>query len=65
MDIVKRINANNKLVHVLSEYLSKHPEQRFIQALWNLKIIDSIDELIVDRYYEEPTATLKRIGYGE
>lgn len=55
------------------ETLCKNPELRFIQALWSLKIIDSkVEEgagheiiVPVDRFYEEPSETLKRIGYGE
>ena len=42
-------------------------------GLWSLKIIDSkVEEgagheiiVPVDRFYEEPSETLKRIGYGE
>lgn len=71
--IMNRIEANNKLLEILKETLCKNPELRFIQALWNLKIID--DKIIegnghdivvpVDRFYEEPAETLKRIGYEE
>lgn len=68
-----RIKANQRLLEILKETLCKNPDLRFIQALWALKIIDSKvkegsgHEIIVpvDRFYEEPSETLKRIGYGE
>lgn len=65
-----RIDANLKLLEILRETLCKNPELRFIQALWHLNIIDfnSMEKMsgqIVDRFYEEPVNTLKRIGYGE
>lgn len=68
---MNRIEANIKLLEILRETLCKNPELRFIQALWALKIIDSeivkedgMDVLsIIDRFYEEPSETLKRIGY--
>ena len=70
---MNRIKANIKLLEILRETLCKNPELRFIQALWTLKIIDSkVEEgagheiiMPVDRFYEEPTETLKRIGYEE
>lgn len=70
---MNRIEANLKLLEILRETLCKNPELRFIQALWSLKIIDSkVEEgagheiiVPVDRFYEEPSETLKRIGYGE
>ena len=63
---MNRIEANIKLLEILKETLCKNPELRFIQALWALKIIDSEDNReIVDRFYEEPSETLKRIGYKE
>lgn len=69
--IMNRIKANTKLLELLRETLCKNPELRFIQALWTLKIIDSkVEEgagheiiVPVDRFYEEPAETLKRIGY--
>lgn len=68
-----RIKANQRLLEILKETLCKNPDLRFIQALWALKIIDSKveegsgHEIIVpiDRFYEEPAETLKRIGYEE
>lgn len=70
---MNRIEANIKLLEILRETLCKNPELRFIQALWSLKIIDTEivkeDDMdiisIIDRFNEEPSETLKRIGYGE
>lgn len=60
------MTANQKLLKLLSGYLENNPDIRFIQALWNLGIIDHIpltkDKFtVVDRFYEEPETTLKRI----
>lgn len=65
-----RQEGNKKLLKLLEEYLTNNPDIRFIQALWNLKIID--DKIIegnghdivvpVDRFYEEPDETLERIS---
>lgn len=71
MNTADRIKANQRLLEILKETLCKNPDLRFIQALWTLKIIDSkVEEGVgheiivpVDRFYEEPTETLKRIGY--
>lgn len=73
MNIDNRIKANQRLLEILKETLCKNPDLRFIQALWALKIIDSRIEgdcgyevrVIEDRFYEEPSETLKRIGYEE
>ena len=71
-NVSERIKSNQKLLELLKETLCKNPELRFIQALWSLKIIDSkVEEgagheiiVPVDRFYEEPSETLKRIGQG-
>ena len=73
MNTADRIKANQRLLDILKETLCKNPDLRFIQALWALKIIDSkVEEgagheiiVPVDRFYEEPSETLKRIGYEE
>ena len=70
---MNRTKANQRLLEILKETLCKNPDLRFIQALWALKIIDSKVEkesgheiiVPVDRFYEEPSETLKRIGYEE
>lgn len=73
MNTADRIKANQRLLEILKETLCKNPDLRFIQALWALKIIDSkVEEgpgheiiVPVDRFYEESSETLKRIGYEE
>lgn len=60
-----RKKYNEKLLKKLEEYLSENPEIRFIQALWNLGIIDKANDVFVDRYYEEPIKTYKRIRKNE
>lgn len=61
---MNRIEANRKLLGLLEEALCKNPNLRFIQALWGLKIIDYDNNGdIIDRFYEESSETLKRIGY--
>lgn len=70
---MNRYKNNLILLNMLREYLENNPDIRFIQALWALKIIDSkVEEGVgheiivpVDRFYEEPSETLKRIGYEE
>ena len=63
---MNRIEANIKLLEILKETLCKNPNLRFIQALWALKIIDYNDKgAVIDRFYEEPSKTLERIGYSE
>lgn len=67
---MNRYKNNLILLNMLREYLDNNPDIRFIQALWALKIIDN--EIIegnehdiavpVDRFYEEPDETLKRIS---
>lgn len=67
---MNRKEGNEKLLQLLKDYLEANPDIRFIQALWNLNIID--DKIIegnghdivvlVDRFYEEPDETLKRIS---
>lgn len=74
MNTTDRIKSNQRLLEILKETLCKNPDLRFIQALWALKIIDSqvtmshgcgLITTPVDRFYEESSETLKRIGYSE
>lgn len=59
---LNRQESNEKLLELLKEALNKNPDLRFIQALWAIKVIDMNDSgLIYDRFYEEPSETLKRI----
>lgn len=65
---MSRKEDNEKLLKILKDYLEANPDIRFIQALWNLHIIDK-DPIWnpgeinppIDRFYEEPSETLKRI----
>lgn len=66
---MSRKEDNEKLLKILKDYLEANPDIRFIQALWNLNIIDkqTIDacgfeySFIIDRFSEEPNETLERI----
>lgn len=70
MDTADRIKYNNKILDIIKEYLCKHPDMRFIQALWALGIIDTMYRsiaghdvpIIIDRFSEEPNKTLERIA---
>ena len=53
---------NLQIINELMNYLLKHPEMRFIQALWAVGIIDRDGALTIrDRFYEEPDETLKKL----
>lgn len=54
----ERIIANTEILQIVAQYIKENPKQRFIQALWNLDIINKMD-----RYNEEPMITLKRIKH--
>ena len=56
-----RQEGNKKLLEILAKKLEENPDLRFIQTLWGLNIIDSDGYVIIDRFYEEPSETLKRI----
>lgn len=57
----RQIN-NFRILSELIQYSLLHPDLRFIQILWNLKVIDRNDDLeIKDRFYEEPEETLNRL----
>lgn len=67
---MNRKEENEKLLKILKDYLEANPDIRFIQALWNLHIIDGRTMVlspeasyteVIDRFYEEPGETLKRI----
>jgi hypothetical protein len=58
--------SNLEIMNRISEYLSRHPNERFGQALVNLGIIVScLDEdfarKVDDPFYDESEETLKRI----
>ena len=56
-----RLPANREILKILSEYIDKNPDLRFIQALWALKIIDRDEPGIIDRFHEESMDTLKKL----
>lgn len=57
-----RYEANKKILEILSKYIENNPEQRFIQILWNLELINICNsELIEDRYNEESEITLSNL----
>ena len=35
-----RYEANKKILEILLKYIENNPEQRFIQILWNLDLIN-------------------------
>ena len=53
---MNRQKCNLEILEELKKFLEKHPDMRFIQALWALNIVDK-----EDRFYEEPEITLKKI----
>ncbi|MBR5598403.1 MAG: hypothetical protein IKW39_00015 [Alphaproteobacteria bacterium] len=57
-----RYEANKKILEILLKYIENNPEQRFIQILWNLDLINiGNSELIEDRYNEESETTLNKL----
>ena len=57
-----RYEANKKILEILLKYIENNPEQRFIQILWNLKLLNIYNsELIEDRYNEESETTLNKL----
>lgn len=53
--------ANLKILDIIKTEIENNDSLRFIQILWALHIIDSNKNGIIDRFYEEPQETLKRI----
>jgi hypothetical protein len=51
-----RDKYNVQIIEEIREYLFKYPSIRFIQALYNMGIIDK-----QDRFYEESNKTLSRV----
>ena len=52
---VSRLNCNNQIIKIISDFIKNHPDIRFIQALYDLNII--FPEF--DQYDEESSLTLK------
>ena len=64
LNTTTRYENNVKILKYIAKYIDNNPQQRFIQILWNLGIInrneyDSIN--IEDKYYEESEITLKKL----
>ena len=60
--MIERKKYNLAILNKLEEFLKEHPDFRFIQALWALDIIDRDENnLIIDRFYEEPNKTLDKV----
>ena len=60
--MINRKQYNLEILNKLQEFLKEHPDFRFIQALWALDIIDRDENnLIIDRFYEEPDKTLGKV----
>lgn len=53
-----RLETNQQILRLLSQYINENPHQRFIQVLWNLDIVNG-----ADRFAEEPQITLKKIEH--
>ena len=53
---LERQKYNLEILEQLKQFLEKEPDMRFIQALWNLAIVDR-----EDRYNEEPQVTLEKV----
>ena len=61
--MINRQKYNLEILNKLQEFLKEHPNFRFIQALWALDIIDRDENnLIIDRFYEEPNKTLEKVS---
>ena len=61
--MINRQKYNLAILNKLEEFLKEHPDFRFIQALWALDIIDRDENnLIIDRFYEEPDKTLDKVN---
>ena len=56
-----RKNANKELLNILTNYLEKHPEIRFSQAIENLNIVKTNDEYWVNEFYVESDVLLERV----
>lgn len=59
---MNRIQANQAIIDIISQYAMDNPDMRFIQLLWSLGIINTQNDwLIEDRYNEESEDTLKKL----
>lgn len=53
--------TNRQILDIIKQTIENNDSLRFIQILWALHIIDRNKDGIIDRFYEEPQETLKRI----
>jgi len=53
--------ANLQILDIIKTEIENNDSLRFMQILWALHIIDRNINGIIDRFYEEPQETLKRI----
>ena len=60
-ELTEQQKCNLRLAYKLLDLLLDHPELRFIQALWNLGIIEDTE----DRFYEPSNKTLERVKVRE
>lgn len=63
-----RYKDNVQIIRKLAKYIDENPQERFIQALWNVGLINNLPQndinnipVIEDRYHEEPHTTLERM----
>lgn len=54
---MSRHKYNTKILEALKIYIDKYPDLRFIQALWNLRLVDRN----TDKFYEESEVTYNHI----
>lgn len=57
-----RYSANKKILDIIAKSIDENHDMRFIQILWALGIINSKNDIIEDRFYEESEETLKKIN---
>lgn len=57
-----RYSANKKILDIIARSIDENHDMRFIQILWALGIINSKNDIIEDRFYEESEETLKKIN---
>ena len=61
--MIDRQKYNLAILNKIEGFLKEHPNFCFIQALWALDIIDKDENnLIIDRFYEEPNITLDKVN---
>lgn len=60
--MMDRYSANKKILDIIAKSIDENHDMRFIQILWALGIINSKNDIIEDRFYEESEETLKKIN---